>query len=496
MWRYAPLALILCALVASPSAAAAPPTSPRRSAPSDAAVVREATERLRAAPEDSIALWRRAEALRRLGRADLALADCEAMIARHPDSAYAVRAKRALPLLLARLGLDREAAEADEALLEERLVDPVVTLPRLAVTYARLGESKAVLEVVARLREIDPLRAEVDREVAWVEADAIDRLRPRRAGASAMLEFARHFPDDRRRGEAIVRAARAEADLGHTERALELARQALDGALPPAAVEGVRVARAELLERLGRTHAANEDLVAALETSRDAALIEIAVGRHADLTQQSRGTEAALVRLAELAASRRPEVADAARRRLPALLDGLAARRAIEPERAAFAVELVRRVDPEIEPPAALRLAAARLWESVGDIERAARLTGTTAAGLPPASPAAQDPDPAQLALRRGDARALDGEWETACRDFEVARAGAGVGPLAEAQAGWLELRLAECEIRRHETGAARRRLGRLLASEPGEPVATTARLLAARVPAPALPALQRASTQ
>jgi len=469
--RFTPLALVLCA-IAPPGAPAAPAGG---RLPSDVEIVRDATDALRASPGDPIPLWQRAEAFRRLGQSERALADCEAVIERHPGSPYAVRAKRALPILLARLGRAREAVEADERLLEERLVDPVVTLPRLAIGYARIGEPKAALEAAARLRAIDPARADANPDVRWIEADAIDRLKRRSEAAPVMLAFAQAFPDDRRRGEAMVRAARAEADLGRVERALEIARQALDGPLPPAAAEGARVARAELFERLGRTREATGDLLAAIETSRDPALIEIAVGRYADLEQERHGTEAAIVRLAELAASRRPAVADAARRRLPALLDGLAARRTIEPERAAFVVRLVERTDPAIEPPAALRIAAARLWESVGT-----------------PAPGEGRPDPASLALARGDELALAGDWGSACRAFDAARG----APLVPLQAAWLELRLSECELRRGETGAARRRLAGLLAAEPEEPVATAARRLAARAPGLALTDDGKASTR
>jgi hypothetical protein len=97
------------------------------------------------------------------------------------------------------------------------------------------------------------------------------------------------------------------------------------------------------------------------------------LSRYADIEMERRGTEGALAALAALVTAGRPAVAAPARQRMADLLAGLAASRKVPPERAAFLVELAGRADPSIAIPPALRLAAAQLWEGVGDCERASR---------------------------------------------------------------------------------------------------------------------------
>ena len=85
-----------------------------------------------------------------------------------------------------------------------------------------------------------------------------------------------------------------------------------------------------------------------------------------------------------------------------------------------------------------------------------------------------------EAALMRGDARALAGEWPTACRDYRAAE-----GPeLGEAAAGWLQVRLAACETREGKDDDARARLNALLERKPGEPAAVAAERLLAQLPA------------
>ena len=102
----------------------------------------------------------------------------------------------------------------------------------------------------------------------------------------------------------------------------------------------------------------------------------------------------------------RPAVAGPAKQRMTGLLEGLAASSKVPPERAAFLVELAGRAGPGIEVPPALRLAAAQLWEGVGDCERASRAYRTlviegppveleAARGLERCRPRTQPPGPA-----------------------------------------------------------------------------------------------------
>lgn len=394
MRKFLPLGLLLVSAAAAAvlgARAAGEPSARQRLAALDRSgaapaneVARLAREALASAPGDATLLWRRGDARRRLGQDDLALADLQQLIRTAPGSPYAVRAQRALPVLLARVGLDGEAAEADEALIAGRLADPVAVLPRLAATYARLGRSQELLETIGRLRALDRARADGDPEVAWLEADALERRGPPREAAAVMLAFAARFPGDRRRGEALVRAARARAETGELAQAIELAGRAVAEPLPPASAAWARVARAELLERAGRSREAAADLRAVLETGADEATIERVLSRYVDIEMERRGTEGALTALAALVAGERPAVAGPARRRMEALLEGLAASRPTPPERAAFLVALAGRADPALAIPPALRLAAAQLWEGVGDCARAARTYRELASAGPP----------------------------------------------------------------------------------------------------------------
>ncbi len=343
----------------------------RSGAASEIEIVKLTDGLLALSPDDATLRWRRGNALRRLGQDERALADLQKLIQLAPDSPYAVRARRALPALYLRVGLAREAAQADEELLAQKLVDPVAVLPRLAQTYSKLGQPTEVRATVERLRAIDRERANADRDLAWLEADAIERLGPPAEASSVMLAFAARFPDDRRRGEALVRAARARGDLGDLEPAIEIAGRAIAEPLPPAAAQGTRVARAELLERAGRSKEAGEDFRSVLATSFDPGMIDRVLSRYVDIELERRGTEGAVIALAAVVAEGRPAVAGPARQRMAVLLDGLAASREVPAERAAFVVQLVEKADPELEIPPALRLAAAQLWEGVGDCARA-----------------------------------------------------------------------------------------------------------------------------
>ena len=373
-----PLVLLLVSIAVPAAQPGGEPTAreqlaalDRRGGASEAEIVRLADRLLALSPDDTTLLWRRGDALRRLGQDERALADLQTLVRLAPASPYAVRARRALPALFLRVGLDREAAQADEDLLAQKLVDPTAVLPRLAQTYSKLGQPGQVRATIERLRAIDSERVDADCDLAWLEADAIERLGPPSKAASTMLAFAARFPNDRRRGEALVRAARARAQLGDLAPAIEIAGRAVAEPLPPAAAEGTRMARAELLERAGRSREAADDLRAVLATSDDPVTIERSLSRYADIEMERRGTEGAIVALAGLVADGRPAVAGLAKRRIADLLQGLAASRRVPPERAAFLVELAERVDPRLEIPPALRLAAAQMWEGVGDCGRA-----------------------------------------------------------------------------------------------------------------------------
>lgn len=391
MRRILPLGLLVVSLALPVARAVGEPGPRERLAALDRSggasveqIARLADEALALAPDDATLLWRRGDALRRLGQDERALADLQRVIALAPGSPYAVRARRALPPLLARVGLDREAAEADEALVAERLVDPVAVLPRLAATYARLGRSRETLATIARLRALDRARADGDGELAWLEADAFERRAAPREAERVMLAFAVRFPDDPRRGEALVRAARARAARGELAAAIELADRAVAEPLPSASAQTVRIARAELLERAGRSDEAAADLRVVLETAADPVTIERVLSRYVDVEMERRGSEGAVAALAALIAGGRPALAEPARLRMGELLDGLAASGPTAPERAAFLVELAVQTDPALAIPPALQLAAAQLWEGVGDCERAARAYRILALGGPP----------------------------------------------------------------------------------------------------------------
>jgi len=342
-----PLALLLVSASLPAARAAGEATARERLAvldrgggASEVEIVRLASEWLARSPDDTTLLWRRGDALRRLGQDERALADLQRLIQLAPASPYAVRARRALPALFLRVGLDREAAQADEELLAQKLADPVAVLPRLAQTYSRLGQAGEVRATIERLRAIDRERATGDCDLAWLEADAIARLGPRSDAAAAMLAFATRFPNDRRRAEA--------------------------------------------LERAGRSPEAGDDVRTVLATSSDPGTIERALSRYVEIEQEQRGTEGAIVALAGLASEVRPAVAGPAKRRMTELLEGLAASRKVAPERAAFLVELAGRAGPGIEVPPALRLAAAQLWEGVGDCGRASRVYRSLVSEGPP----------------------------------------------------------------------------------------------------------------
>jgi len=409
-----PLVLLLVSIAVPAAQPGGEPTAreqlaalDRRGGASEAEIVRLADRLLALSPDDTTLLWRRGDALRRLGQDERALGDLQTLVRLAPASPYAVRARRALPALFLRVGLDREAAQADEDLLAQKLVDPAAVLPRLAQTYSKLGQPGQVRATIERLRAIDSERVDADCDLAWLEADAIERLGPPSKAASTMLAFAARFPNDRRRGEALVRAARARAQLGDLAPAIEIAGRAVAEPLPPAAAEGTRMARAELLERAGRSREAADDLRAVLATSDDPVTIERSLSRYADIEMERRGTEGAIVALAGLVADGRPAVAGPAKRRIADLLQGLAASRRVPPERAAFLVELAERADPRLEIPPALRLAAAQMWEEVGDCGRASLVYRSLVLEGPPVDreagrglercrPPAQPPAPAE----------------------------------------------------------------------------------------------------
>ncbi|MBP7149149.1 MAG: hypothetical protein KBD01_16595 [Acidobacteria bacterium] len=459
----------------------------RGGASSDGEAARLVDELLAQHPDDAQLLWRRAEARRRSGNAAGAVADLERLVQLGGASPEAVRARRALPQLYLRLNRHADSARADEQLLELQLADPVPVLARLARTYAALGRASDVRATIERLGRIDPARLRGDADLAWLAADATDRLGTPEEAAAAMSEFAERFPGDRRRGEALLRAARGRAAAGQLGSAASLANAAAQETPGRAISAEAQIARGEYLEKLGQLAEAQEAYRAALGARADATTAQRALTRLVDLEIQARGVRSGLALLARLGAPGPGGGMALARKHFDALLAIEIERPNLDPTQAALLDELARRVDPKRAPPAALRLAAAAFWERVGAADKAlatykelAETPGAqqepARAGLARLSQAAAG-DRGRELLVRADELSVAGDHEGACQGYRLALPEVE----AEPELSWLDVRLASCELREGDREAARARLERVLARKPGEPAALAAEMLLRR---------------
>ena len=160
--------------------------------------------------------------------------------------------------------------------------------------------------------------------------------------------------------------------------------------------------------------------------------------------------------------------------------------------------ELPEGVPPD-DPGRLAALAREEHWKVIREVLRGPRLTGKDAAarrtllaraawaeGDVPAARAALEPlgdVSGEAALLRGDARALAGAWQDACRDFRAAaRTLARNAPGAD----WAQVRVAACELREGSRERAEQRLRAILAADPPEPVRFAAEQLLGIRPAPA----------
>ncbi len=151
------------------------------------------------------------------------------------------------------------------------------------------------------------------------------------------------------------------------------------------------------------------------------------------------------------------------------------------------------------DPARLAALAREEHWKVIRQVLRGKRLEGRDAAakrlllaraawagGDVPAARAALEPlgeVTGEAALLRGDARALAGAWEEACRDF---RAAARSLPRNQAGADWARVRVAACELREGNRARAEQRLRAILAENPPEPVRFAVERLLGIRPAPA----------
>ncbi len=321
---------------------------------------------LEARPDDPKLLWRRAEHRRRLPDDRGAIEDLERLTRAHPGHPLALRARRALPALYLRTGMHAKSARADEALLRERLADPVAVLTRLARTYAGMGQLSSVESTLARLDALAPDRARYDPELSWLRVAAIDRLGSRDEAAGALLEFANLFPWDSRRAEALLMAARAHEESGRTTLAIALAGEAMESAGDERIASEARLLRGTLLGRTGDRDGARDEYLALLESASSPELVATALQRMIDVEVEQRGADAALLMLAGLAERGDRFTRPMARMHVERLLSALAERIADEPRDAAFHVELARRLDADLSRSPHVVLAAARFRDRLG----------------------------------------------------------------------------------------------------------------------------------
>lgn len=265
-----------------------------------------------------------------------------------------------------------QSAEADEAVLRRGGSDAELVLPRLARTYALLADMPRLRSALDRLERVAPERIRGDRELLYLAADVADRSGSREEAAAALLRFVNVFPQDGRRSEVLLRAARAFENQGEREVALQLTDEALKGAPRPATATAGQMGRAELLERIGRRAEARDEFNRVFEEAPDWDTAARALGRTIDLTIEMEGRMSALLLLAGKIQARTPFAAGVGRPLFLSLVAGLTDDLQGDPLRAAFVDELARRVGLDLVAPPALALQAAGLRERVGAYESAA----------------------------------------------------------------------------------------------------------------------------
>lgn len=337
---------------------------------------------LEAYPEDPVLVWRRAEAARRSGETQAAIADFEHLADKHPDHVLGIRASRALPAMYLLAGEREKAARADEALLGRGIADPVAVLSRLARTYELLGDQEKLRSALARLRRHAPDKVRLDPELAWLDADTIASAKTPREAAKAMLRFANLFPRDARRGEALMRAAESFRAQGNETLALRLVGQALEETRDPEKAVEVRLVKGEVLEDLGQTVEARREYEAIIDGALDPLPAAKALRRLADMEEARYGTAEAALMAASLVRNGDPFIREMARNHYDRLVRKIWPELVKDPAQAAF----FQRLSEEIGQPGALsgeaRMAAARLREMIGSYDRAGRIYSTVARGI------------------------------------------------------------------------------------------------------------------
>lgn len=329
---------------------------------------------LEAAPQDPALLWRRADDQRRARELDAALGTLTHLVEVAPAHPLAARARRALPALLLETGRREQSVRADEDLLERRAADPGAVLARLARTYALLGDLERARAAVTRLGAAGADRLRYDPDLAWIGADATAASAAPRAAAAALLRFANLFPDDPRRPEALLRAARSLQAAGSPEVALRLMNEALAVARTPSLELAGRLDRGEVLTQTGAHDAARADYERVFGDASDRDTAARALGRVVDIVVGTDGPDAALALLAAKVEAKERFAAECVphewRRVLARLGDGLA----LQPDRAAYVAEVAERARLTTTLPPDVRLSAAALREQVGAYDKAAAL--------------------------------------------------------------------------------------------------------------------------
>lgn len=493
-------------------------------------------------PGDTVLLWRRAEAYRRSGAIEEAIADLEYLIETAPEHALAVRARRALPALFLRAQEPEKSAKADEALLEKELADPVAVSIRLAHTYETLGDHDGVQSALERLEQLDPGKLNVDPDLMWLDARAAALGTRGREAAEKLLYFANLHTRDPRRIEALVRAAELYSAAGQKKMAIGLLAEASASDGPEAVIMDAHYRLARLYFEIDQVDEAREQLEIVLDEALDPQTVASALRMLFDETERREGLEAAVTQAAALIVAGERFHLEMARNHLDRLVRQLEPELREDPAKALYYYDMLEDAGRESALSYETRLEVARLLEELGETERAEHVYRTVVVHFGPERQAARQgllrTSPGQLsgegeeeialriealakeeawdeiravvtegrlpqnpseellriaaralfaageyaraekllarienpgaaaAVLRGDARALQGDWDQACPDYSAA---SGAGPTAPLL-GWVELRVAICEMRAGRLDAAQARLEALEDVELGPP--------------------------
>lgn len=323
------------------------------------------------APANPVYLWRRADIRRRASNFSGALSDCEQLAQMAPTHPLGIRARRLRANLLFKLGRREEAAQADEALLRDRLADPAAVLIRLARTYAFMGDVERTRNALQRLSRVNPEKVRLDADLAFLNADGADKLGSRQEAARELIRFANVFPEDPRRADALLRAAKVFEAEGSQAFALELMNESVRLAKSPRLTEQGLMEKGDLLATMGQKEVAREEYERAFQGAGSQEAAARALGRHVDLTIEIEGQDRALLDLVARIRADERYAAEAGRPLFGKLVAGMSEKLTHDREKAAFIVELARQAGAELQVPPEVQASAASLWEAVGAYERA-----------------------------------------------------------------------------------------------------------------------------